>query len=53
VFYGFDPRRQAVLLIGGDKTGRDRFYEETVPVAERVWEEYLKETADGQGAEES
>src|SRR6266487_3574818 len=28
VFYAFDPRRQAVLLIGGDKTGitDKRFY---------------------------
>jgi len=41
VLYAFDPRRQAVLLIGGDKTGRDRFYEEMTPWAERVWEEYL------------
>ena len=27
VFYAFDPRRSAILLIGGDKTGDDRFYE--------------------------
>ena len=26
VFYAFDPRRSAILLIGGDKTGNDRFY---------------------------
>ena len=25
VFYAFDPRRTAILLIGGDKTGRERF----------------------------
>ena len=25
VFYAFDPRRTAILLIGGDKTGNDRF----------------------------
>jgi hypothetical protein len=30
VFYAFDPRRSAILLIGGDKTGDDRFYERTV-----------------------
>ena len=24
-FYAFDPRRTAILLIGGDKTGDDRF----------------------------
>ena len=27
VFYAFDPRRTSILLIGGDKTGNDRFYE--------------------------
>lgn len=43
VFYAFDPKRKAVLLIGGDKTGRDRFYEEMIPVAERIWEQYLAE----------
>jgi hypothetical protein len=44
VFYAFDPQRQAVLLIGGDKTGHDRFYEEMIPAAERIWAEYLRET---------
>jgi hypothetical protein len=26
IFYAFDPRRSAILLIGGDKTGDKRFY---------------------------
>jgi hypothetical protein len=43
ILYVFDPRRQAVLLVGGDKTGRDRFYEESIPAAERIYEEYLGE----------
>lgn len=43
-FYAFDPSRQAVLLIGGDKTGDDRFYERMIPLAERLWDEYLEET---------
>lgn len=25
IFYAFDPRRTAILLIGGEKTGNDRF----------------------------
>jgi hypothetical protein len=45
VFYGFDPKRQAVLLIGGDKTGKDRFYEEMIPRAEAIWKEYLRAMA--------
>lgn len=47
VFYAFDPRRDAVLLVGGDKTGDDRFYEEMVPKAEKIWAQYLAEQAAG------
>jgi hypothetical protein len=43
-FYIFDPRRTAVLLIGGDKTGNDRFYEEFTPAADNIYDQYLKET---------
>lgn len=43
-FYAFDPSRNAVLLIGGDKTGDDRFYERMIPIAEKVWRDYLEET---------
>ena len=43
VFYAFDPKRQAVLLIGGDKTGQDAFYEQIVPLAEQIWKQYLEE----------
>ena len=34
VFYAFDPRRMAILLIGGDKTGDRRFYEQMIPLAD-------------------
>jgi len=44
VFYAFDPKRQAVLILGGDKTGDDRFYERYIPQCERIWNEYLEET---------
>lgn len=43
VFYAFDPRRLAILLIGGDKTGDDRFCEEKVPIADDLYDEHLKE----------
>jgi hypothetical protein len=42
-FYAFDPRRIAILLIGGDKTGNDRFYDEFVPIADKIYDNYLKE----------
>lgn len=43
VFYAFDPRRMAILLIGGDKTGDGRFYETYVPIADRLYDEHLEE----------
>lgn len=43
VFYAFDPRRTSILLIGGDKTGNDRFYQEYVPVADDLYDEHLAE----------
>jgi len=41
--YAFDPRRRAILLIGGDKTGNDRWYEEYVPIADDLYDEYIDE----------
>lgn len=43
VLYAFDPGRVAILLIGGDKTGNDRWYEENVPVADRLYDEHLEQ----------
>lgn len=42
-FFVFDPRRTAILLIGGDKTGDDRFYETMIPQAERIYDNYVEE----------
>lgn len=41
--YAFDPRRSAILLIGGDKTGDDRWYEENIPLADRLYDEHLEQ----------
>jgi len=41
-FFAFDPRRYAILLIGGDKTGDKRFYERMIPLADRLYDEHLK-----------
>jgi hypothetical protein len=43
VFYAFDPRRSAILLIGGDKTGDNRFYERMAPVADDLYDTYIEE----------
>lgn len=44
IFYAFDPRRIAILLIGGMKTGKNqkRFYKEYIPRVERLYEDHLK-----------
>lgn len=43
VLYAFDPRRMAILLLGGDKTGNDRWYIENVPKADKLYDEHLLE----------
>lgn len=40
--YAFDPRRVAILLIAGDKTGDDRWYDIYVPKAGDLYDEHLK-----------
>jgi hypothetical protein len=43
VFYAFDPRRAAILLVGGNKVGDDQFYERMVPLADRTYDRHLQE----------
>lgn len=42
VVYAFDPSRNAVLLIGGNKSGDNRFYKRIILKAERIWKKYLQ-----------
>jgi hypothetical protein len=42
VLYAFDPKRMALILLGGDKTGKDRWYEVNVPVADKLFDEHLE-----------
>jgi len=32
----------ALILLGGDKTGKDRWYEVNVPVADKLFDEHLE-----------
>jgi hypothetical protein len=41
-FFAFDPRRAAILLIGGDKTGDEQFYDRLIPVADALYAEHLE-----------
>lgn len=42
VLFAFDPRRAAILLIGGNKTGQwDEWYRIAVPIADELMDEHL------------
>lgn len=41
--YAFDPRRNAILLIGGNKAGDNRWYETHIVIADRVYDEHLQQ----------
>jgi hypothetical protein len=51
IFYAFDPRRAAILLIGGAKAGDDRFYERMIPIADRIYDTHLEELGTGDSEE--
>ena len=41
ILYAFDPRR-AILLLGANKSGNDRWYEEYVPIADKLYDEHIE-----------
>ncbi len=41
VFFVFDPERNILLILGGDKKGNSRFYQEMVPQVEKLYKIYL------------
>lgn len=44
LLFVFDPQRQAVLLVAGDKSGAWRqWYREAVPLAEQRYQRYLRD----------
>lgn len=44
VLFIFDPRRTAILLLGGDKTGQwNEWYRTAIPAADALYQMYLNE----------
>jgi hypothetical protein len=43
IFFAFNLDRNAILLIGGDKRGDKRFYQRMIPIADEIYDRYLKE----------
>jgi hypothetical protein len=47
ILFAFDPRRAAILLLGGDKSGNwDSWYDDNVPVAAKLYADHLEELRD-------
>ncbi|MFE0459240.1 type II toxin-antitoxin system RelE/ParE family toxin [Kitasatospora sp. NPDC058965] len=44
ILFVFDPAREAILLVAGDKTGAwNKWYDENIPVADARFDRHLKE----------
>ena len=43
IFFLFDPKRNAVMLIGGNKEGKKKFYKMMIAIAEDIYSRYLKD----------
>jgi hypothetical protein len=47
ILFAFDPRRAAILLLGGDKTGQwSSWYEQAIPQADELYDEHLRQLRD-------
>jgi hypothetical protein len=43
ILFAFDPRRNAYLIVGGDKTGDANWYESAIRRADAIYGQYLIE----------
>jgi hypothetical protein len=46
ILFAFDPVRQAIVLVGGNKTGDKRWYEKNMTIAEQRFTEHLESLED-------
>ena len=45
--FAFDPRRSAILLLGGDKSGTwNAWYDEAIPLADDLFDDHIQTLAD-------
>ena len=42
ILFVFDPKREAWLLVGGNKAGDDKWYKRMIPLAETIFEAHLE-----------
>ena len=43
ILFAFDPRRTGYLILGGDKSGDESWYDRMIPLAEAIYKKHLKE----------
>ena len=44
ILFAFDPIRQAILLVAGDKSGQwQRWYRKNIPIADELYDRYLEQ----------
>ncbi|MBM7824385.1 hypothetical protein JOD55_000212 [Arcanobacterium pluranimalium] len=42
ILFAFDPKRRAIMLIGGDKSNQwNRWYRKNIPIADKLYDQYL------------
>lgn len=49
ILFAFDPKREALLLIGGNKAGDKRWYKRMIPLAEAIFEKHLETLDEEEG----
>ena len=47
ILFAFDPTRQAILLVGGNKTGNKRWYRENILIADARYQRHLELLKEG------
>jgi len=49
ILFAFDPRRNAILLVGGNKRGKKRWYDEHILIADKRFRRHLERLKSEQG----
>jgi hypothetical protein len=42
ILFAFDPKRNAILLVGGNKTGKKNWYKSHIPIADERFSRHLE-----------
>jgi hypothetical protein len=42
ILFAFDPKQQAVIILGGNKQGDKRWYDTNIPSAEKLFKDHLE-----------